>query len=902
MPQKIYHSVNTFNAGELSELLFNREDISKYKSGCRVLENAFPLVEGGAKKMPGTYFAGTTQNNLAPARLVPFQFNTAQGAILEFTAGVIRIWSPTSPGTWTLGLVESMGTPIQLITPYIQADLFNLDCSTQSADTLWIFHPNYPPACVERSGPSTWAYTTAPPGGPPVVPGDPAYRGTPGVVTTGFSALGVPILQVTQAFFAVMITDTPGFNLGDRVYINECAGMVELNEGEFFTVPVLQSSDTAAFTGHIDDTSGTPNAGLILTVTAATSGTILVGMLISGPNVAPNTVITAYLSGSGGTGTYQVNIQQRVNSGTGMTGTGGFAYNLVACEAGGIWTGSIAGTVMTVTAVTVGTLVPGAGIWFPGVAGGTAIGSQITGTPGGIGTYNVSVANTAGSQQMSTIPVVSTAYLPYEGGGFAVKVIPFFASTNNYPACGTFYQGRLCAAGTNANPTQMNGSVIDDFPNFICDPNEDDYAIQFTLLSTLLDQIVSMLGTPTALLLGTAGGAWVMTGANGGALTQSSVNASKQTSIGVSQLQPQLVGDSAIFVSRSAKQVMFITYDFVSNEWNSFDLTRLNRQITIGPSQAQSGIVQTAFQSEPYPIFWAVRADGQLLGLVFNKQDQVFAWFRVNMLPENGIIESVAVISGQNQEDMVVIEVNRGIINGNQARYVEYFYPQELFNDLSNAFFVHCGLQLNLGPAWNITNITNANPCVVTALGHNFANGSFVQIAKVAGTPPNPNNPSGTGMWQVNQDKTQAYVVAASDPGAGTFELQGVDSTLWGVYTGGGTALQVTNEVTGMNYLLGQSVVAVGDCALILPPTVVTGDTMTFNYYCAQITIGLPYKMTVQPTNPVITSQTVSTRGQKQKVSCSTISLYQSLGGKFGVSPNEMYPIVYGPGSKGMQP
>src|SRR5208283_3676927 len=99
MPQKIYHSVNTFNAGEISELLFNREDISKYKSACRILENAFPLVEGGAKKMPGTYFAGPIQNSggpppgpppegpdPGPARLVPFQFSTFQGAILELTA------------------------------------------------------------------------------------------------------------------------------------------------------------------------------------------------------------------------------------------------------------------------------------------------------------------------------------------------------------------------------------------------------------------------------------------------------------------------------------------------------------------------------------------------------------------------------------------------------------------------------------------------------------------------------------------------------------------------------------------------------------------------------------------------------------------------------------------------
>src|SRR5271166_2797326 len=106
MPAKIYHSVNTFNAGEVSDLIFNREDINKYRSACRVLENAFPLVEGGAQKMPGTYFAGSTLQQTAPCRLVPFQFSTSQGAILEFSPGIIRIWSPSAPGVWSLGLVE----------------------------------------------------------------------------------------------------------------------------------------------------------------------------------------------------------------------------------------------------------------------------------------------------------------------------------------------------------------------------------------------------------------------------------------------------------------------------------------------------------------------------------------------------------------------------------------------------------------------------------------------------------------------------------------------------------------------------------------------------------------------------------------------------------------------------
>ena len=882
MAIKTYPYINAFNAGEISELLYNREDIAKYRSACRVLENAFPLVEGGAKKMPGTYFAGPTIDNNTVSRLVPFQFSVGQGAILELSAFSIRIWSPSAPGVWDLGLVLSGGIPIQLSTPYPESVLFQLDCGTQSADTLWIFHPDYPPACVERLGPSTWQYTTVPPGGiDPVVPGDPAYRGTLSPISTGFNDIGVPILQITQAYSAVMVTEQP-FNLGDRVYINQCSGMVELNQGEFFLNPALNNGDQCQFTGQIDGGSSTV-AGTILTVSSVSSGTILVGMLVKGANVAPNTIITEYLSGSGGTGTYQVNISQIVVGSTSMIALGGYAYYLVQVYNGFVAIGSISGTVLNITSVISGKIVPGVGIWFlnPIVANGTIITSYGTGT-GGIGTYNINIPQTVPSQVITIIPVASESFLPYTGGGFAVKVQPEFATVGDYPACGTFYQGRLCVGGTDNQPTRFLGSVVEDFPNFICDPNADDYGLNFTLLSTQLNQIISMVGTPAGLLLGTAGGVWsASSGVQGGSLTQSSVSVNgPQAATGVGPLQPQLVGDSAVFSSRTTRQVYFFVYDFVSNQWGNYDLTRLNRQITIGPSEQCSGIVQTAYQSEPYPIFWAVRADGQLLGLVFNKQDQVYAWFRVNMQPNGGDIESVAVISGQNEEDMVVVVVNR-FVNGSTVRYVEYFYPQELFNQLSNAFFVHCGLTLNLGSAVTITGITNANPATVTAPGHSFVDGEFVQISNVVGMP------------EINQDKTEAYIVTGSDIVDGTFQLLGVDSTAWGTYISGGKALPVTNTVTGMSYLLGNIVTAVGDGSIILPPTTVTSDSIVFNYYCSKITIGIPYTLTVQPTNPVLSGQGVTTRGMRQKLTRATISLYQSLSGQYGTSLDSMYDINY---------
>jgi hypothetical protein len=431
----------------------------------------------------------------------------------------------------------------------------------------------------------------------------------------------------------------------------------------------------------------------------------------------------------------------------------------------------------------------------------------------------------------------------------------------------------------------MNGSVEGDYPDFICDPNQTDYAIQFTLVSNQVNQVLNMIGTPNALLLGTSGGVWVMEGSNGLSLSQTNVSASVQTSLGVSALQPQLVNGSAIFVSRSSRIVTFLVYNFGANQWESNDLTRLNRGITLGPTQATSGIAQTAFQMEPYPIFWCVRNDGQLIGLVFNTQDQVYAWFRVNM--NGGVVESAAVISGAGQEDQLVVVVRR-TVNGLSVRYVEYFMQHELFGQLENAFFVHSGLQWDGGPGIAITGISNANPTVVVAPGHSFTNGILVQIADVL------------GMTEINQDPTQAYTIA--NVTSTTFELSGMDSTAFGVYAGGGVATQVTNQVTGMSYLRGNTVVAVGDGALILQPTVVTSDVIAFPYYSNLITIGLPYQITIQPTNPVLSSQAATTRGMPQKINRYSLSLYQSMGGQVGEDLDHMYDITYGPGTMARQP
>jgi hypothetical protein len=79
-------------------------------------------------------------------------------------------------------------------------------------------------------------------------------------------------------------------------------------------------SHTAVFTGTIDD--GTPpGAGTVLTVSAVTSGTIYLGMTLTGGAITAGTKVVSQTSGTaGGVGAYVVSISQERTSLT-ITGT-----------------------------------------------------------------------------------------------------------------------------------------------------------------------------------------------------------------------------------------------------------------------------------------------------------------------------------------------------------------------------------------------------------------------------------------------------------------------------------------------------------------------------------------------------------------------------------------------------
>ncbi len=147
-------TINAFNAGELSPLLEGRTDISKYYSGCRTLENFLVLSYGGVTKRPGSEYIASAKAADEAVRLIPFEFSTTQAYILEFGDEYIRFYRNG-------GQILDGGSPYEISSPYdtdAGTDLFEIQF-VQSADTMYLVHPDYAVRELTRTDHTAWTLT-----------------------------------------------------------------------------------------------------------------------------------------------------------------------------------------------------------------------------------------------------------------------------------------------------------------------------------------------------------------------------------------------------------------------------------------------------------------------------------------------------------------------------------------------------------------------------------------------------------------------------------------------------------------------------------------------------------------------------------------------------------------------
>ncbi len=139
---------NNFTAGELSPLLLGRFDIAKYANAAKTLENILIHQAGGGQRRPGTKFVAEVKTSSLKTRLITFEFSTTQTYIIELGNLYMRFYR-------NQGQITDSGSPVEISTPYLTADLFELQFA-QDADTMFITHPSYKTRELTRTAHITW--------------------------------------------------------------------------------------------------------------------------------------------------------------------------------------------------------------------------------------------------------------------------------------------------------------------------------------------------------------------------------------------------------------------------------------------------------------------------------------------------------------------------------------------------------------------------------------------------------------------------------------------------------------------------------------------------------------------------------------------------------------------------
>ena len=142
-----------FNGGIWSEQLKGRYDLGNYKSAARTCDNFIPTRYGQVEKRAGTKHLGYAKNDDKKCVLHSFQFSVNTKFMLEFGDLYIRFWSNDLQ-------VESGGSPLEVVTPYLEADLYELQIRAVN-DVVYIVHPDYPVGKLTRLADDNWTYAAA---------------------------------------------------------------------------------------------------------------------------------------------------------------------------------------------------------------------------------------------------------------------------------------------------------------------------------------------------------------------------------------------------------------------------------------------------------------------------------------------------------------------------------------------------------------------------------------------------------------------------------------------------------------------------------------------------------------------------------------------------------------------
>ena len=270
-----------------------------------------------------------------------------------------------------------------------------------------------------------------------------------------------------------------------------------------------------------------------------------------------------------------------------------------------------------------------------------------------------------------------------------------FDSTGNYPGAVTYFEQRRCFAGTKNKPQNFwaTRSGTEANMNFSI-PTRDDDSIVLRLAARNVSLIEHMIPLSDLLLLTTDGDFRIYT-QNSDVFSPNTVASRAQSYHGANNVQPITSGESAVYIRSQSSRVHEVAYDNIAYAFKANDISIMAPHLF-----DEYALVDMALTRSPFPIIWAVRDDGVLLGVTYMPSQKVWAWHPHEF--DGGFVESIAGVP-EGTKDVLYLSIKR-TIDGVEKRYIECLDLQQE-SMLEEAFHVDSGLFYSGTPISNITGL-----------------------------------------------------------------------------------------------------------------------------------------------------------------------------------------------------
>jgi hypothetical protein len=237
-----------------------------------------------------------------------------------------------------------------------------------------------------------------------------------------------------------------------------------------------------------------------------------------------------------------------------------------------------------------------------------------------------------------------------------------WSGRQGYPAAVCWHDQRVWYGGSWFQPSTLWASVIEDFFNFRATTLDDASFSRRIAANEQSD--IRWLASKQYLFIGTGGAEWRgSSDSDSGVITPSSFRVSKFSSFGSASLPAVITGSNMLYIQRQGRKVREISYTLDSDGYSAADLTLLSIHSTM------TGIKDVAYQAQRDSVLWATTNCGRLVGLTYDKSQNVYAW---HTHTTKGEYESVATVYEQGDEDSIYCIVKR-----DGVRMLERFQPEQ---------------------------------------------------------------------------------------------------------------------------------------------------------------------------------------------------------------------------------